>query len=160
MDDPAALSVARRHRRRLAPRPLGARQALLAFAFLVGVLPGCAARRGIVNDYGVERCAAGAADDLLSIDALQCWFAASHGRWRTLSHESHYDVLVVDVEALDIRDADEIARRFVAGGSRTFSEILVYVHPDAQYESTRTRRVRWTRAGGFETFDFAATPAR
>jgi hypothetical protein len=67
------------------------------------------------NAYGIPRCAAGAAEYLLSVDALQCWFDAPRGRWRTLSRESQHDVLVVHVEALDARDAEEIARRFVAG---------------------------------------------
>jgi hypothetical protein len=158
MDDPAALTAARSRRRRSVAVPPFA-HAAIALAFLAGGSSRCAARRTPVNDYGVQRCPSGAADDLLSVDALQCWFVAHHGRWRTLSHESHYDVIVIDVEALDVRDADEIAHRFVAGERRKFSEILVYVHPDDPRNSTRTRRVRWTHASGFEAFDFAAPPA-
>lgn len=108
------------------------------------------------DSYGVPRCAAAASDTLLSVDALQCWFDAPHGHWRTLSTESHFDVLVVRVEAYDLRDAGDIARRFVAGQRDTFSEILTYVQPERRSRST-IRRVRWTRNGGFESFDFSDT---
>jgi hypothetical protein len=90
----------------------------------------------------------------------QCWFDASHGRWRTLSHESHYDVLVVQVEARDPRDADEIARRIVGGERRTFSEILVYTQPEPSAVPSRIRRVRWTPDAGFEALEFTAPPVR
>jgi len=121
-----------------------------------GGLSGCASRSPVRNDYGILRCPAGAAGALLSVSALQCWFDAAHGRWRTLSHESHYDVLVVHVQALDLRDAGEIARRFVAGENGTFSEILVYAEPEPPTGSARNRRVRWTRDTGFEVLDFTA----
>ena len=118
------------------------------------VLSGCAtvARRA-ANDYGIKACPPGAAGALLSTDALQCWFAARRGRWRTLSQESHFDVLVVRVEAFDVRDAEDIARRFVAG-QPAFSEILVYVRPETSGARSRIRRVQWTRAAGFDTLDF------
>ena len=90
---------------------------------------------------GSHAAAAAAADHLLSVDALQCWFDAPHGRWRTLSRESHHDVLVVHVEALDARDAEEIARRFVTGESVNFSEILVYTQPESPTVSSRIQRV-------------------
>jgi hypothetical protein len=126
----------------------------------VGGLSTCAARQAIRNDYGIPRCPVGAAADLLSVNALQCWFDAPHGRWRILSHGSHYDLLVVNVEALDLSDADAIARRFAAGEGRTFSEILVYTQPEPSGNSSRIRRVRWTRDTGFEAFEFMASAAR
>ena len=107
------------------------------------------------NAYGIPRCAAGAAEHLLSVDALQCWFDAPRGRWRTLSRESHHDVLVVHVEALDARDGEEIARRFVAGESVNFSEILVYTQPESPTVSSRIQRSRWTRDTGFEALEFS-----
>jgi len=131
-------------------------------------LSGCAtilpAGMKAAPDIGIDDCVAGASHALLSVEALQCWFRSPHGRWRTLSHDSHLDVLVVQVEALDVRDASGIARAFVTNQRRAFSEILVYVRarpPDGSRSgaSVRTRRVRWTRAGGFETFDFTAPPA-
>ena len=131
-----------------------------ATVLAVGILSSCAFRPADRNDYGVLRCPIGAAQELVSASALQRWFDGSHGRWRTVSHDSHYDVLVVHVEVLDLRDADEIARRFVLGESTTFSEILIYAQPESLTVSLQVRRVRWTREAGFETLDFAASPAR
>lgn len=115
-----------------------------------------AARHQLASRHGVETCPIGAADALLSVQALQCWFAARHGQWRTLSHQSHFDVLVVQVEALDLRDAEEIARRFVNGEHLTFSEILIYVRTQSRADTAPIRRVRWTREKGCETIDFIA----
>jgi len=121
--------------------------------------PACAARHSqVLNDYGITHCPADAADHLLSVDALQCWFDAPHGRWRILNHDSHYAVLVVNVEALTVRDADAIARRFVGVDNGSFSEILVYVQPESRTGSQKVRRVRWERGGGFETLEFTASP--
>jgi hypothetical protein len=117
------------------------------------------APKPIVNRFGVVPCPAGAGDALLSVDALQCWFAATHGQWRTLSQESHYDVLVVKVEAFDLRDAREIADRFVANQSQVFSEIMIYAQPQTRGGHVRVRRVRWTRERGTDTFDFEGDSA-
>jgi hypothetical protein len=130
-----------------------------AIALTVFASSNCATVRPPLNRYGVVSCPAGAADALLSVDALQCWFTARHGRWRTITHESHFDVLVVQVEAFDLRDAEEIAQRFVAGGRTTFSEILIYVQSDSRATPARIRRVRWTPESGSETIDFTAPPA-
>ncbi len=128
----------------------------IAIAIVAGALTASscsAARRTPSNDYGVPRCSV-AADDLLSVDALQCWFSARHGRWRTLKHESHFDVLVVEIQALDVRDAEEIARRFVAQKRGEFTEVLLYVHPERASDRSEVRRVQWTRDGGFSILDF------
>jgi hypothetical protein len=89
----------------------------------------------------------GAADALLAVEALECWFPAKRAQWRTLSHESHYDVLVVTVEAYDLRDAgNRVALR--RQSTRTFSEIMIYARPHSRSGTTRIRRVRWTRGRG------------
>jgi hypothetical protein len=113
-----------------------------------------------LNDYGISPCAPDAAEDLLSTDALQCWFNAPHGRWRTLSHQDAYGALVVQVEAVDLADADEIARRFVANQRHSLQEISVYVQRDSATEPRLIRRIRWTPGAGFETLDFTAPAAR
>ena len=112
------------------------------------------ASAGAKSDFGIPACRAGAERDLLSTDALQCWFNGRYGHWRTLNHQSHLEALVVEIEARDVRDAAAIAQRVVSGPAGTqFSEILVYVAQPAEHES-RIRRVRWTRGGGFETMDY------
>jgi len=128
---------------------------IIAVACAVAVTACAASRRRPVNDYGVERCPPAASRSLLSVDALQCWFSAKHGRWRILKRESHLDVLVVQVEAFDLRDAEDIASRFVARERDAFEEVLVYVHPERSDERGRVRRVQWTREKGIEALDFA-----
>ena len=130
----------------------------VAAAALGGVIAesNCANRRIGGADYGIPRCSASAADALLSADALQCWFDARHGRWRILSHVSLYDTLVVEIETLSLRDADEIATRFAAGERGRFSEILVYARSESAAPSSKVRRVRWTRSGGFEALEYRA----
>ena len=98
--------------------------------------------------------------DLLSSQALQCWFSADHGPWRTLGHQSHLEALVVEIEARDLRDAEAIARRVVDPVSAAFSEVLVYVQTEPHDRLVRVRRVRWTRNSGFETLDFSSPAAR
>ena len=136
-----------------------------AIALVAATCAGCATvlpgRDRPAPDIGVADCAAGAANALLSVDALQCWLRAPHGRWRILSHDSHFDVLVVQAEALDLRDAAFIANAFGANQGPTFSEILIYVRerlPEGSRSglSVRTRRVRWTKTAPLEIFDFTA----
>src|SRR5262249_48120422 len=136
-----------------------ATQGLAILTVLVPCAAACAGRRPpVLPDIGITACPASATHDLLSVDALQCWFTAPHGRWRTLSHESHYAVLVVEVEASDVRDADGIARQFVDAERATFSEILLYVQREARTTGDAVRRVRWTSDLGFESLDFNASP--
>jgi hypothetical protein len=136
-------------------RLLRAAERLTILTLLMPCAAACAGRRPpVLPDIGITACPVSAAHDLLSVDALQCWFTAPHGRWRTLSHESHYAVLVVEVEAADIRDAEGIARQFVDAERGTFSEILLYVQREARRAGDGIRRVRWTSDLGFESLDF------
>jgi hypothetical protein len=133
---------------------------MLIAAALAGVgalSSGCVMRHARpLGDIGIPVCAAGADRDLLSSNALQCWFTASHGQWRTLNHQSHLEALVVDVEARDLRDAVEIAQRVVADPMvGAFAEILVYV-ARTQGRESHIRRVRWTRGNGFETLEYSS----
>ena len=119
------------------------------------VSTGCASLRVETPDYGIPPCPTAAQRDLFSAAALQCWFAAPHGRWRLLDHQSHLEALVVFVEARDVRDAETIARRLVEDpAAKAYAEILSYVHPEKPDGASRVRRVRWTRGVGFETLDF------
>jgi hypothetical protein len=145
-------------RRGLRAVPLPRVTQRLAVLTLVGLCAAaCAGRHPrVFPDIGIKACPAGV-NDLLSVDALQCWFSAPHGRWRTLSHESHYAVLVVQVEAADIRDAAGIARRFVDAERGAFAEILLYVQREARTDGDPIRRLRWTADLGFESLDFSAS---
>jgi hypothetical protein len=110
------------------------------------------------EDLGIPSCPDDARGHLLSAAALQCWFVAPHGRWRTLNHQSHLEALVLEVEAQDVRDAVVIAQRVVADPMATeFSEILVYV-AQPRPDGSQIRRVQWTRGGRFETLDFSSPP--
>ncbi len=137
---------------------------LAAAVVCAAAFAGCASAppRPVAN-HGIVDCAAGASRDLLSVDALECWLPAPHGHWRILSHDSHFDVLVVQAEALDLRDATSIANAFAADQaarrlppSESFSEILIYVRQPAHGGQARTRRVRWTTTAPLEMFDFTA----
>jgi hypothetical protein len=126
----------------------------VAGAIICALVSGCARHRPPRTDYGIPRCAPGAGDDLLAVAALQCWFDAAHGRWRIIEHHSLYQELVVDVEATSLGDADDIARRCVTSAGAAFSEMLIYVRPESPRPAPRVRRVRWTRAHGFESIEF------
>jgi len=128
----------------------------VALALLAEALSACATAHLQRETGGITACVAGASNAPLSVEALECWFTAPHGRWRTLSHESHFDVLVVQAEAADLRDAEAIARAFAANQRGTFSEILVYVRQPRRDGPARIRRVRWTGTAPLETFDFLA----
>ena len=104
-------------------------------------------------------CPAGTVDNYLLTQWQQCWFDAAHGRWRTLSDDTHYDTLVVQVEAASLADAEEIARRFVqVHGERYPLEILIYVHQESRVPPRTVRRVTWSAKSGFQTLDFEDAP--
>jgi hypothetical protein len=132
-----------------------------AAVVVAGVLvSNCALRKPQALDYGIPGCPPGADRHLLTPDALQCWFTATHDRWRTLGHQSHLEALVVAVEARDLRDAEAIARRVIGDPmAAEFSEILVYAQAPPEGDEVRIRRVRWTRGGVFETLDFRSAAA-
>jgi hypothetical protein len=126
---------------------------------LLGALADPGVERISPDEHGLLPCPPAAIHDLLSAQALQCWFDGPHGRWRTLDQVSAHGALVVEIEATTVSDAEEIARRFVTdrGGGR-FSEVLVYVQPVSNPRAP-VRRIRWTAATGFETMNFTTVPA-
>lgn len=130
----------------------------VVMAGLAVISASCAARQERAQaDLGIPMCGADASQALLSSDALQCWFTAPHGRWRTLNHQSHLEALVVEIDARDLRDAEHIAQRVVEDPMvGSFTEILVYVSR-AEGRESRIRRVRWMRGLGFDTLEFSST---
>ena len=128
---------------------------LLVVMLALAVLAACAGRRMVRSDLGIPPCATGAGARLLEPPALECWFTAAHGRWRLMTQASHLEALVVDVAADDLRDAGEIARRFVTGEHHRYSEIIVYAHREPVTPASCVRRVRWTMTTGYEALDFS-----
>ena len=109
---------------------------------------------------GIRPCPRRPIVDYMAAEFLQCWFDAPHGRWRTLNHEFHYTVLVVEVEAASLDDAHEIAARWAKVHREMFSEILVYVQAESARETSLIRRVRWTRAKGYDTLEYMGSLRR
>jgi hypothetical protein len=131
---------------------------VLAVLLLVG-LADRVEERPFWDPRGIPSCPNGAEADLLSSAALQCWFDAPHGRWRTLSHVSVHGAVVIQVEAADLVDAEDIGRRFVANSGEKFFEILVYVRRKSSAPTPQlVRRVGWTRQAGLATLDFTSPP--
>ena len=121
--------------------------ALLSVGVLSAAAPGQRAD-------GLPRCEPGAERNLSTEAALQCWFRASHGGWRILTHDGHYDSVVYHVAADDLQDADEIARMVVASEGMGLGELVLYVYPEPIATSLQTRRISWTKRGGYQTLDF------
>ena len=131
--------------------------ALIALGAACSVRPAPSARPRVANDRGIPVCAAAATDDLLSYHALQCWFASPNGRWRTLGYQQVHSVLVVQVAATDVGDAEIIAQGFaIAAANRRFAELLIYVEPEIPAAGQTIRRVQWTPAGGIAVMNFPA----
>jgi hypothetical protein len=109
----------------------------------------------------VENCPRGPVENYMLTVWQQCWFAAAQGRWRTLNFETHIDSLVVEVEAANLADADEIAKRWVKlHGDEYRSEIVIYVRKETPAIPATIRRVSWSRTRGFSTLEFPAEPRR
>ena len=133
----------------------GRKRYRLAFLLASAVmLAGCAVRHARLPDYGIPTCRVGVDRDFLSVDALQCWLEAPHGRWRIVSHHSLHDVLVLMVEASSLQDASGICRRIAAAHSTTFHEILVYTHQEAQPSTSRIVRAQWSPTSGINLLTF------
>jgi hypothetical protein len=137
--------------------------ATVLVASVLGVLLATRSRSGpdeaVPEARGIPACLAEAAEDLLDASALQCWFPAPRGRWRTLSRVSAHRALLVEVEATDLRDAEEIARRFVDDADGRFAEILIYAEREREPPPRLIKRVQWTPRGGFQTLEFSSAPS-
>lgn len=111
-------------------------------------------------DNQIRRCPKRTITSYLDDDLLQCWFDGPSGRWRTLSHDYHYTVLVVEVEAASLDDAREIARRWVDAHNLMFSEILVYAQAEKTPATSPVRRVRWVKDKGYEMLEYVGALER
>lgn len=134
---------------------------LTAVAVLIGVaaVPGQATQEAR-SDKGIPPCPPGRVENYLAARAQQCWYEATHGRWRTLSHNLHYYTIVAQAEAASLEDAEEIARRFVEVHSDRFQEVLLYVQEESAPETSLIRRIQWTRPTGYERLEFVGSLRR
>lgn len=104
------------------------------------------------------RCRSAPVDNYLAEYWQKCWFDATRGRWRTLSHEFHYNVLVVEVEAASLDDAEEIIRRFVDLHRGRFIDITLYIHQEPASRPGPVRRIHWDiDSDGLDTLNFTGT---
>src|SRR5687767_7660756 len=78
--------------------------------------------------------------------------------WKVTKRYSVNRVLIVEGESTDRERAMEIAKFLVGPSEEAYDEVLVYVKsPSADPEGsrhTRTRRVQWTKKGGYRVLDF------
>lgn len=125
-------------------------------AVIAGLSAACAERGGEEwQAAAAGRCPSGPVDNYLATRWQQCWFDAASGRWRTLSHDFHYDVLIVEVEAASLDDAEEITRRFVGLHAGRFMDITIYVYEEPASMPGPIRRVHWASgADELDTLDF------
>ena len=79
--------------------------------------------------------------------------------WTVTTATSAQQMLVVEVQALHLEDAQEIAYQIVAPVlAKGYREILIYVHPPGGFSDGPMRRVQWTPGGGYVESIFAALP--
>jgi hypothetical protein len=121
----------------------------LTILIVAAGLTACASRSARL---GIPRCPGGPVENYLADKVLQCWFDAPNGRWRTLSHEFHYDSVVFEVESTNLDDARTIAERIIAVHGKRFVELALYVRtPLEEGTSPRIRRIRWSSRDGYGT---------
>jgi hypothetical protein len=125
---------------------------------LAGTAIACSARGNAGAARPGRPCGSDQAGNLLTPRWQQCWFTAAGGRWRTLKHDLHYDSLVVNVEAVSLEDAREIAERFIENQPR-YKYLSLYVYQAPASTPGPVRRLEWARSSGFSTLDFNLAPA-
>jgi hypothetical protein len=75
--------------------------------------------------------------------------AGRRWQWTATSATSAMGALVVQVEALDVAHARQIAAAIVEPRRARFDDILVYVHRVGGGRDMAARRVEWTPRGGY-----------
>jgi hypothetical protein len=130
---------------------------------LPGAVP--AGRRAVL---AIERegrtpdCPAGAKRDVLSPDALECWFYEESAAWKIVTAVSAHGALVLETEVTDAAVLPAVARGVVRGSAGRFTEVLVYGMVLAPRDSLAAdtgagdvvTRVRWTPREGFTALMF------
>lgn len=69
--------------------------------------------------------------------------------WVIVKAWSAQQLLVADVEARRLDEAPDIARQIVDPVRDKYDEVLIYVRAPGAAGTSPTRRVRWTKTGGY-----------
>ena len=109
---------------------------------------------------GLPPCPPGVGKRLDSDEAKECRLKGTHGGWRILERDGHYDSVVYYVGADDVRDAQGIAQALVTGDGRTPGELLVYIYREPVATASGVRRVSWnSKTGRYDILDFPGRAA-
>lgn len=76
--------------------------------------------------------------------------AGRRWQWTATSAQSAMRGMVVHVEAIDVKQARQIAAAIVEPRRAQFDDILVYVYRVGGSRDIAARRVEWTPRGGYE----------
>ena len=76
--------------------------------------------------------------------------AGRRWQWTAMAATSALREMVVHVEAIEVRQARQIATAIVEPRRAQFDDILVYVHRVGGSNALAARRVEWTPRGGYE----------
>ena len=76
--------------------------------------------------------------------------AGRRWQWTATSAQSAMRGMVVHVEAIDVKQARQIAAAIVEPRRAQFDDILVYVYRAGGSRDMAARRVEWTPRGGYE----------
>ena len=76
--------------------------------------------------------------------------AGRRWQWTATSAQSAMRGMVVHVEAIDVKQARQIAAAIVEPRRAQFDDILVYVYRVGDGRDVAARRVEWTPRGGYE----------
>lgn len=70
--------------------------------------------------------------------------------WTVTTATSAHQMLVVEVQALHLEEALDIARAIVVPVlDKDYREVLIYVHPPGGFSAGPMRRVQWTPTAGY-----------
>jgi hypothetical protein len=70
-------------------------------------------------------------------------------RWTAVKTTTFNRVMLVDVDAQDVREARAIAAEVVETVRDDYDEVLVYVRAPRSGKAPPARRVQWTPKGGY-----------
>ena len=124
-----------------------ARIAWIAFTWIAALVGVAAALHGSGSSLPPRPFAANAL--ARSINDAQP-MAGRRWQWTAMAATSALREMVVHVEAIEVRQARQIAAAIVEPRRAQFDDILVYVHRVGGSAQLAARRVEWTPRAGYE----------